>query len=376
MKLSAELLSSVSQQLQLSEEDRNKLVDITMALQNGGEDEEINIKTKLRMATTAMLHLFGSCKTSDDLITYANTKIQKTRMAYDQVLSAQLVRPIPIFTGVRTELELEMVNKWLENEWMCDREISDRYYTDQKIRMNAYKNEVKFSERNQDGELTFIDINPVTEQRRKTIEAILTRNNITRPECLFNKRYMNCLFKSKGNLDECIGKSVEKKWETFYCLSFKIKDDIYTKVGNHLQPKITEDSLIYYGETFCKIFGGHEINTNRLERILNIISSTEDIVDVEKYSTYQMLVKDLFKIDILKHSLFLFKQTQEANMLKQQKQQLQLTSSLSKLPSQQQQPPPPPQPTITITNNNNRKKNPQNNKSLTQTCQIITHYPK
>lgn len=55
MKLSAELLSSVSQQLQLSEEDRNKLVDITMALQNGGEDEEINIKTKLRMATTAML---------------------------------------------------------------------------------------------------------------------------------------------------------------------------------------------------------------------------------------------------------------------------------------------------------------------------------
>lgn len=116
MKLSAELLSSVSQQLQLSEEDRKKLVDITMALQNGGEDEEINIKTKLRMATTAMLHLFGSCKTSDDLITYANTKIQKTRMAYDQVLSAQLVRPIPIFTGVRTELELEMVNKWLENE--------------------------------------------------------------------------------------------------------------------------------------------------------------------------------------------------------------------------------------------------------------------
>lgn len=362
MKLSAELLSSVSQQLQLSEEDRKKLVDITMALQNGGEDEEINIKTKLRMATTAMLHLFGSCKTSDDLITYANTKIQKTRMAYDQVLSAQLVRPIPIFTGVRTELELEMVNKWLENEWMCDREISDRYYTDQKIRMNAYKNEVKFSERNQDGELTFIDINPVTEQRRKTIEAILTRNNITRPECLFNKRYMNCLFKSKGNLDECIGKSVEKKWETFYCLSFKIKDDIYTKVGNHLQPKITEDSLIYYGETFCKIFGGHEINTNRLERILNIISSTEDIVDVEKYSTYQMLVKDLFKIDILKQSLFLFKQTQEANMLKQQKQQLQLTSSLSKLPSQQQQSPPPPQPTITITNNNNRKKNPKTTK--------------
>lgn len=288
MKLSAELLSSVSQQLQLSEEDRKKLVDITMALQNGGEDEEINIKTKLRMANTAMLHLFGSCKTSDDLITYANTKIQKTRMAYDQVLSAQLVRPIPIFTGVRTELELKMVNKWLENEWMCDREISDRYYTDQKIRMNAYKNEVKFSERNQDGELTFIDINPVTEQRRKTIEAILTRNNNTRPECLFNKRYMNCLFKSKGNLDECIGKSVEKKWETFYCLSFKIKDDIYTKVGNHLQPKITEDSLIYYGETFCKIYGGHEINTNRLERILNIISSTEDIVDVEKYSTYQM----------------------------------------------------------------------------------------
>lgn len=45
---------------------------------------------------------------------------------------------------------------------------------------------------------------------------------------------MNCLFKFKGNLDECIGKFVEKKWEIFYCLLFKIKDDIYMKVGNYL----------------------------------------------------------------------------------------------------------------------------------------------
>lgn len=35
-----------------------------------------------------------------------------------------------IFMGVWIELELEMVNKWLENEWMCDCEISDWYYMD------------------------------------------------------------------------------------------------------------------------------------------------------------------------------------------------------------------------------------------------------
>lgn len=47
-----------------------------------------------------------------------------------------------------------------------------------------------------------------------------------------------------------------------------------------------EDFLIYYGEIFCKIFGGYEININWLECILNIIFLIEDIVDVEKYFIY------------------------------------------------------------------------------------------
>ncbi|UCX57128.1 ORF28 [Ostreid herpesvirus 1] len=305
MKISSELIANVSQQLHLSEEDRKRLIDLSASMKDCGEDP-LPIQQKLDKATTSLVQLFGSYNTKNgDTIAKRNAELKRTRMAYDQVLSAECVRPISTFIGVRTMQEMQRSNVWMIEKWMGDREVNDAIYAKEKTmvtgeEINYTSGETDENIIQENAEISFIDLNPITKERARTMKTFFNRTEVTEPDKIFDRHYMTIQFKLKGDIDLVMGKPLSQKWDMFYNTNFRLKRDIYTKVGNKLQPKLTEESLILYGKEFFRIMGGEieGMDRSKIERVMNIVTSIEDVVDVSKMGVSETMIMEMFKIPI------------------------------------------------------------------------------
>ncbi|ELU05440.1 hypothetical protein CAPTEDRAFT_194077 [Capitella teleta] len=178
-------------------------------------------------------------------------KTKRTRVMFDQVLSDECVRPLPIFVPfAANDDELQMSNTWIPVPEFHDQPVRDAALTmtriakgleeqpQQQQHQQEHQPQPQELARYDTGggggvvemtpELFILDLNPVSKNMRKATSQIFDDIG-HRPVRMFHRRYLFSQMKSKADAKKVVKDDLDSAWERFLRTFFQFTIPLFSK---------------------------------------------------------------------------------------------------------------------------------------------------
>ena len=269
LKNCQERFSEVANALQLSEEEREKLIEIGSGrLLSAGKksleesfyesscDGEVSLELMEKQnIISLMLGLLSTCMTTtkDGILKNAS---DRTRFAFDKVLSEECVRPTPLFFSILDPSDLYIVNTWMPIHHFRDQIARDASTSNPRetIANDECKKAITSNR-----DLFIFDINPISNEKmaasvNKTFDEIGHH-----PTSIFNYRYLFSQMKSKSDVRKFISEDLQTSWQQSIQNFFHLTDPLYTLSGQKTTPQLTAKTFNLLMGSFLKLCAGSNI---------------------------------------------------------------------------------------------------------------------
>ena len=256
MKNLADSMSSALVSLQLSQDERDRLVTSLMD----------NTSTSTKYMRDLLPNDHDRCEfhaqLNDLLGSYGTDKWRKCldkltqtgRHSYDQLLTKYCVRPLTLFSRIRCEKDLNQANQWTPMDWMKDVLVRDAAWRKKSL---LYANHTIPNDEANLPNLTVIDVNPLTTEREEYVRAALTRECVASSEqSPWERRYLTTQFKSCGDFVKAADKPLMEIWDQFVQSYFELSGEKITITGQRMEPALTTQSLLKFCAPFIHLYTG------------------------------------------------------------------------------------------------------------------------
>nr|DBA11819.1 TPA_asm: ORF118 [Malaco herpesvirus 1] len=295
----SDYISKAAESLQLSHKDRDRVlklindVRVNNSYITSGEKNDVFI--------TELINYFGSFNTMTQESLDIINKRNFSRVAYDQVLSENCVRPTPIFYHVHSERDLNRVNEWVPLDWMRDRPVRDAIaQSHDRDLSSTYTSPSDSSDQAvmDTRELYVLDVNPVPMDVEQKLKQHMSDNmEMSTYLPALQKRFMSVQFKSIGNVKEHVENTVQTTWESFITSIFRIGRDRVTVVGQKMDPMITNETLRVFMTPFLRVFDGiQNLSADVINNVIkNLLLQDNPIAEGDFDSTTSMIITSILK---------------------------------------------------------------------------------
>ena len=311
----SDYISKAAESLKLTNRERDRVLNLIHSVR--ANSDFITSSERNEMLVNELVNFFGSYNTITEENLDVINRRNYTRIAYDQVLSEHCVRPTPIFSRVETERQLNMVNEWVEFNWMKDRSVRDAAF--EKLNQNMTVSAIQTGDKRYDTtrcgipdkdddtcdqtvidtkELYVLDVNPISKATEDRLQKHLSENlELSMHLPIANRRFMSVQFKSIGNVREYVETAVKDIWESYTTAVFKIGRERVTAVGQKMDPMITLKTVEDFISPFIRLFDGVDYLSSDVTNyiITNLIENDDPNMDKNSESLSVLMIKSVLK---------------------------------------------------------------------------------
>ena len=195
--------------------------------------------------------------------------LKYSKEAYDNQLGLLNVRPLPINPWIISRRELDESNATLPRKEYADQPVTDQIALLRNTQLEIHENQTRH------GELVFLDINPVTEQRRINATCLMDILNgkadqngqmefaIVDSNSPYTKRFMGTEQKTKGNINIIVDEPLNKKYTTLAKNVYRIGERMMTESSQFISGTFTDGTISRFINSFSKLYTGERGQSTR-----------------------------------------------------------------------------------------------------------------